>query len=97
MFYLNDSKFNLKGEINMYCKKIQVFFHVTFRHELGDKYFWVKVLASTLSTCVYLRPKKYLTQIQPLPFTTCILVVAISLLLPSIHSPPSGQRDGLKA
>ena len=30
MFYLNDSKFNLKGEISMYYKKMYTYFHITF-------------------------------------------------------------------
>lgn len=30
MFYSNDSKFSLKGEISMYYKKMYTYFHVTF-------------------------------------------------------------------
>ena len=30
MFYLNDSKFNLQGEINTYYKKMYTYFHTTF-------------------------------------------------------------------
>lgn len=65
MFYLNNSKFNLKEENQpKYCKKKQVCSHINFEwSELGDKHSWVKILASSLTAYVYICPKKHLNQI----------------------------------